>query len=777
MKKTIQIFLLLVFCIFIGKSTIYAQNSEVNKEGIIKDARLEIVCSVTEYLWVLVNPGDATFPQNKIDCNDYAKIGDFITSEFKNDKTDKNKNFLNAVLKQEEYMAGKGNKKTKFVFKVNYNDFETLSQYVKNIEAALIKNETKNRTDKDTDNTVFEKLINDLNGILNEANKELVQFKNTKEIATQKIIIEPDGDIELIIGEIKTITISLSNPDLGNYTHQVEGDKNIIKVTDNKTGITITGIKKGEAKINICPTVGDENICKSITVKVKPIPTVHVNEISFLNPPESIIVDQEKVINFKISPLDAKYNKIHFEADPVGIIKQMGGIGNNKVKIKGIASGKSTTLKIYAENNNGKRSKADEFTIEVVEYKNPIKKIKITNKKNYENSLFVGENIKELKYDIEPQDEYTSSVIFEYPEFIDMDNKLITKSGSGDIVLYSSDDRDISDTVTINAIEREIKVQIPQVNFFDEKEKNIIDKFNSSNNKIKSYSSKSIFEIEFKELIEDLDYAKNNLLSIKGMFDQKEITELKIEDNNITKNKIIEKLSHIEKLQNNLKPKSDNSLILYILGSIIIILIIVLVLLSLKFNKIHDKLSEQLNSGKNSIKNKELEKSSLQRKYLKLQSDYNNLLKDDQFNKNKINELNKKVLTLQSTTSSFDSNKNGIQKEPVIPPPKPKEIPKKYAFFPDSPDGFNLSNLTDNESKATIYILFIESDSSASFVINENPESQRRAMNDTSTLLEKACNYINGPNDGNSIQTITKGKLQKSGSIWKIIEKAIIKFV
>ncbi len=101
----------------------------------------------------------------------------------------------------------------------------------------------------------------------------------------------------------------------------------------------------------------------------------------------------------------------------------------------------------------------------------------------------------------------------------------------------------------------------------------------------------------------------------------------------------------------------------------------------------------------------------------------------------------------------------------------------KYTYYADTPGGFSQEALSDNPTGNMIYKLNLITSNKGRYSISSNPNAQRKALNNSSFLLEKACDYLNGVDEGSRIETPVEGEIMKSGSEWKITKKAKIKFV
>jgi len=104
-------------------------------------------------------------------------------------------------------------------------------------------------------------------------------------------------------------------------------------------------------------------------------------------------------------------------------------------------------------------------------------------------------------------------------------------------------------------------------------------------------------------------------------------------------------------------------------------------------------------------------------------------------------------------------------------------ILKKFAYYADLPTGFSSETLKDIQNGSMIYQLILSTNTIGKFSISDNEAAQNKAMNNSSFLLEMACDYENAVGEGNRIITINKGEIIKSGKEWKITKKALIKFV
>ena len=134
----------------------------------------------------------------------------------------------------------------------------------------------------------------------------------------------------------------------------------------------------------------------------------------------------------------------------------------------------------------------------------------------------------------------------------------------------------------------------------------------------------------------------------------------------------------------------------------------------------------------------------------------------------------KRVVKPETTKPSESASKKSVSSVKKSEAPV---IQRKYAIYPDSPVGFLDVHLSDEQGDIYVYELQFHSNSDASFIIVNNPSAHQKAISNSSFILKNACQYLNSITSGNKIQTITKGYVKKSGDVWKITQKADIKFV
>jgi len=121
-----------------------------------------------------------------------------------------------------------------------------------------------------------------------------------------------------------------------------------------------------------------------------------------------------------------------------------------------------------------------------------------------------------------------------------------------------------------------------------------------------------------------------------------------------------------------------------------------------------------------------------------------------------------------------------ISKESVVPIIKSSEasiIHRKFAIYPDTPSGFLDTNLSEEQGDNYVYELHFYSNTEATFSIAKNASAMQKAISNSSFILKHACQYLNSITSGNNISTVNKGRVKKSGGVWKIIQKADIKFI
>jgi hypothetical protein len=184
-------------------------------------------------------------------------------------------------------------------------------------------------------------------------------------------------------------------------------------------------------------------------------------------------------------------------------------------------------------------------------------------------------------------------------------------------------------------------------------------------------------------------------------------------------------------------------------------------------------------------------RGKLKKKNFEIQDHYNAIKNLD----NENNKLNTEISNFKKKINEFESEKDKLNKEirdlklrvaahmqsginsPPSPPPPPPPPPIRYATSPDNPEGFSVSSLKPEKESRSIYKITFQNTDSATFEIVDDRGAISIALNNSGYILQPACEYENSPSDGENIRTLKAGKLIKSGNLWRIQEKALIKFI
>lgn len=145
-----------------------------------------------------------------------------------------------------------------------------------------------------------------------------------------------------------------------------------------------------------------------------------------------------------------------------------------------------------------------------------------------------------------------------------------------------------------------------------------------------------------------------------------------------------------------------------------------------------------------------------------------------------IHQLSNEIERLKVKNDTVNIQKSPVEKTSYFTNPINTNSPTKetkYAKYPSSENGFSSSSLKFQNDDEAIYIISINGNQ-ATFEINQNNfEAMQRAMNDTTSFLSKACEFLDVPQNNKRPHTDTKGTLQLMDNIWHITQKAKIKFV
>jgi hypothetical protein len=147
----------------------------------------------------------------------------------------------------------------------------------------------------------------------------------------------------------------------------------------------------------------------------------------------------------------------------------------------------------------------------------------------------------------------------------------------------------------------------------------------------------------------------------------------------------------------------------------------------------------------------------------------------------KLDDLEQKQKTQNSQPKNYKSSvERKIEKQTYIPPVSNQETTireTKYAKYPSSENGFSASSLKTQNDDEAIYIISINGNQ-ATFEMNQNNrEAMQRAMNDTTSFLSKACEFLDVPQSNKKPLTHTEGYLKLIDNVWHIDQKAKIHFV
>jgi len=292
-----------------------------------------------------------------------------------------------------------------------------------------------------------------------------------------------------------------------------------------------------------------------------------------------------------------------------------------------------------------------------------------------------------------------------------------------------------------------------------------------------SYPISSYANEETQELIDTVKYFNNIVLKLENDTSKLRSTIRK-------KNNEILKLNEQVSVYQNIK-KEKNSILelgktIWSFTSFILIIILVLIFYFYK-KKRSDEFFELSNTNRDLKSNYEAIRG--EKKRLEKEKKEGPIrMASDNSREEEIRQLHLIIQELKDQLSKIQplQGTNNIQKEkaPEVEWDIPKNpiIIKKYATYPDDPDGFSVNTIKDTQDNRTIYVLTMQGENLATLKISDNPASQKYALNNSTHLLGRACEYRNSPNEGNKIVTLKEGKLVKSENVWRITELVQIQF-
>lgn len=110
--------------------------------------------------------------------------------------------------------------------------------------------------------------------------------------------------------------------------------------------------------------------------------------------------------------------------------------------------------------------------------------------------------------------------------------------------------------------------------------------------------------------------------------------------------------------------------------------------------------------------------------------------------------------------------------------PQAKPEPKIfYAQYPDSSDPIGFKNIQFESNSKMVYRISRIEGNKASFIIQNDENTQQYAIGNHGKILKPVCEYLNQPSSLNrTIKVFREGRLEMQNNIWIVVEKLKIKF-
>lgn len=137
---------------------------------------------------------------------------------------------------------------------------------------------------------------------------------------------------------------------------------------------------------------------------------------------------------------------------------------------------------------------------------------------------------------------------------------------------------------------------------------------------------------------------------------------------------------------------------------------------------------------------------------------------------------------LPSTADALQTAPDPGLSEPSLPPaaPLPQQEKPSELFYDKMPfrGGFHEHELSKERQRDSLYTLRLGSTltGEADYWITEDPEIQRYAMQNGMSFFEEGCEFSQVDENPSRVVNEQKGKLRKEGSVWKIVQKAVVRF-
>ena len=270
--------------------------------------------------------------------------------------------------------------------------------------------------------------------------------------------------------------------------------------------------------------------------------------------------------------------------------------------------------------------------------------------------------------------------------------------------------------------------------------------------------------------LEEIKVKYSEILNPSKVTDEKEILEAEIsQKSNVT-------AGYTNRNVTSRNKKSNDNLLLYIIGGILFLSIVINFFLLSK-NKVLEK-------KKNSLK-REL-KSNIEQKNDMFTQQSNNSNRDNKVNTssdenkkllNQIDNLEKRILELKLKNSTL-SNENF---SPTVDLDIPNQVNANRVIYLASP--FQDSTFADEDSSSvkttnTIYQVDFDEQTSIGVLSLIQDADYSKALNSPDSYLETACIYDNEySNNAREVRVIEKGEIKQEGEDWIVTKKVRIKFI
>lgn len=144
--------------------------------------------------------------------------------------------------------------------------------------------------------------------------------------------------------------------------------------------------------------------------------------------------------------------------------------------------------------------------------------------------------------------------------------------------------------------------------------------------------------------------------------------------------------------------------------------------------------------------------------------------------RNQQNELDDRFAKMnRDNMRAPEAPRGGAQQPAQAAPQRPAAPSEPQTLYAGLPSGDTFTDASPRNTNKSFYKIDLRGSNNGEYEFISNPTTINYAKSSTTQFIECACNIVDNANGFSNVVTTRKGKVEKSGNDWKIVQKAEVR--